>query len=616
MANDIQVPYYKVSSWSMRGRGMRSERMDEFVEQVRSQTDIRNVVQSYVPLKRKGNRYWGCCPFHNEKTPSFSVVPDKGFFYCFGCHAGGNVFKFISMIENVTYFEAIKLQAEKLGIPLPERQRTPEEIAREREISDLRKVNEMARDFFHNCLTMTSYGQAGKAYFAGRGISPETIEEFKLGYAPNAWDKLSTAFSKRGVKQEFLLASGLSAERNNGGGLYDRFRNRVIIPIADERGRVVGFGGRVLDDSKPKYLNTPETILFNKRKLLFGLDRSHRAIQQAGYAIVVEGYMDAISVFGAGVKNVVASLGTAFTVEHCKKLLRYAPDIYFCYDSDEAGQKATIRALSIVRDTGAVVRVIVVPDGKDPDEYIRKHGADAFRQLVQKALPLVEYRLKYVLAHTNVDTLEGKVKALHEMLPVLAGIRETAVRSEYEKKLAQTLLLDEGVVRTELQHFARGTDMEEVVPSRVPIRQVVNKHDNALRRAGRIVIRMVWQDVSLIYHVDSVLPIERIGDPVQREILKFLQDLGSQGQAPDDVTAAEKLSEDAAAELSRALVEDLGGRAETEAYNDSLKVLKKSYLYTLFMEHSRKANELMQAGDAYVEELNEVMRIKNEMDEL
>ena len=395
---------------------MHREDMDEFVEQVTAQSDLLQTVQSYVPLKRKGNRYWGCCPFHGEKTPSFSVVPDKGFFYCFGCHAGGNVFKFLSLIENITYFEAIKLQAEKLGIPMPQRQKTPQEIARDKEIADLRKVNEMARDFYHNCLTLTRLGEPGKAYFTSRAISAETIAEFKLGFAPHAWDKLSTAFLKRGVKQELLLSDGLAAERQNGGGIYDRFRNRIIIPIADERGRVVGFGGRVLDDSTPKYLNTPETVLFNKRRILFGLDRANRAIKQAGYAIVVEGYMDAISVFSAGVKNVVASLGTAFTAEHCKLLLRYAPAIYFCYDSDNAGQKATIRALSIVQGTGATVRVIVVPDGKDPDEYIRKHGAEAFQQLVKKALPLVEYRLQYVLKNFDHDSLEGKVKALHAML--------------------------------------------------------------------------------------------------------------------------------------------------------------------------------------------------------
>ena len=586
--------------------------MEAFVERVSEQTDILRIVQGYVPLKRRGNRYWGCCPFHQEKTASFSVLPDKGFFYCFGCHAGGNAFKFLSLIENISYFDAIKLQAEKLGIPLPERRRSPQEVAREREIQDLRKVNELARDFFHNCLTMTRMGERGKAYFAGRGIRQETIEEFQLGYAPPAWDKLSTAFLKRGIKQEFLLASGLCAERKQGGGLYDRFRGRVIIPIADERGRVVGFGGRVLDDSTPKYLNTPETVLFNKRKLLFGLDRSHRAIQQEGRAIVVEGYMDAISVFDAGVHNVVASLGTAFTPEHAKKLLHYAPEICFCYDSDEAGQKATIRALSIVRDTGARVRVIVVPDGKDPDEFIRKHGADAFRALVEKALPLVEYRLRYVLSHTNYDTLDGKVKALHEMMPVLAGIREAAVRSEYERRLAQTLMLDEGIVRSELRHYR--PEAEEAV--RQPIRKAVAKADTALRKAGRLVIRMAWQDAAVIAHLETIVPLEGIRDPAQREILTFLKAAAEEGRPVDDISAA-TLSDEAAAELSRSLVEDLGGRDETEAYDDSLRVLRKAYLNALYTEHSRKANEYAQNGqhEACLQELNEVNKIKHEMDE-
>lgn len=587
--------------------------MEAFVERVSEQTDILRIVQGYVPLKRRGNRYWGCCPFHQEKTASFSVLPDKGFFYCFGCHAGGNAFKFLSLIENISYFDAIKLQAEKLGIPLPERKRSPQEVARDREIQDLRKVNELARDFFHNCLTMTRMGERGKAYFAARGIRQETIEEFQLGYAPPAWDKLSTAFLKRGIKQEFLLASGLCAERKQGGGLYDRFRGRVIIPIADERGRVVGFGGRVLDDSTPKYLNTPETVLFNKRKLLFGLDRSHRAIQQEGRAIVVEGYMDAISVFDAGVHNVVASLGTAFTPEHAKKLLHYAPEICFCYDSDEAGQKATIRALSIVRDTGARVRVIVVPDGKDPDEFIRKHGADAFRALVEKALPLVEYRLRYVLSHTNYDTLDGKVKALHEMMPVLAGIREAAVRSEYERRLAQTLMLDEGIVRSELRHYRPEAEEAQV---RQPIRKVVAKPDTALRKAGRLVIRMAWQDAAVIAHLETIVPLEGIRDSAQREILTFLKAAAEEGRPVDDISAA-TLSDEAAAELSRSLVEDLGGRDETEAYDDSLRVLHKAYLNALYTEHSRKANEYAQNGqhEACLQELNEVNKIKHEMDE-
>ena len=598
---------------------MHREELDEFVEQVTARTDLLQIVQSYVPLKRKGNRYWGCCPFHGEKTPSFSVVPDKGFFYCFGCHAGGNVFKFLSLIENISYFEAIKLQAEKLGIPLPRRQKSPQEIARDKEIADLRKVNEMARDFFHNCLTLTRLGEPGKAYFASRSISAETIEEFKLGFAPHAWDKLSTAFLKRGVKQELLLSGGLAAERQNGEGVYDRFRNRIIIPIADERGRVVGFGGRVLDDSTPKYLNTPETVLFNKRRILFGLDRAGRAIKQAGYAIVVEGYMDAISVFSAGVKNVVASLGTAFTPEHCKLLLRYAPAIYFCYDSDEAGQKATIRALSIVQGTGASVRVIVVPDGKDPDEYIRKHGAEAFQQLVKKALPLVEYRLQYVLKHFEHDGLEGKVKALHAMLPVLTGIREPAVLGEYIKRLAQALLLDEGIVRDELRRFGHQPLPEDnsSFTQREPIRQAVRHTDTALQRAGRIVIRLAFQDAGILQHFAAMMPLTGIGDRAQREILLALQELAEQGKNSNDTELPNKLSEEAMAELSRAMVEDLGVLSETEAYSNAVRVLRRAYLNMRYVEHSQRAAELDRQGDeAYVAELNQAQKIKDEMEAL
>ena len=597
---------------------MHREDMDEFVEQVTAQSDLLQTVQSYVPLKRKGNRYWGCCPFHGEKTPSFSVVPDKGFFYCFGCHAGGNVFKFLSLIENITYFEAIKLQAEKLGIPMPQRQKTPQEIARDKEIADLRKVNEMARDFYHNCLTLTRLGEPGKAYFTSRAISAETIAEFKLGFAPHAWDKLSTAFLKRGVKQELLLSDGLAAERQNGGGIYDRFRNRIIIPIADERGRVVGFGGRVLDDSTPKYLNTPETVLFNKRRILFGLDRANRAIKQAGYAIVVEGYMDAISVFSAGVKNVVASLGTAFTAEHCKLLLRYAPAIYFCYDSDNAGQKATIRALSIVQGTGATVRVIVVPDGKDPDEYIRKHGAEAFQQLVKKALPLVEYRLQYVLKNFDHDSLEGKVKALHAMLPVLTGIREPAVLGEYIKRLSQALLLDEGIVRDEFRRFGHQPLPEDSgVVQREPIRRAVRRTDTALQRAGRIVIRLAFQDAGILAHFATMVPLNDVSDEPQREILLALQELAAQGKNSNDTEMANKLSETAMAELSRAMVEDLGVLSETEAYSNAVRVLRKAYLNMRYVEHSQRAAELARQGDtAYVAELNQAQKIKSEMEEL
>ena len=613
---------------------MDNAEMDAFVERVEQGSDIVDVVSQYVTLKRKGNRFWGCCPFHQERTPSFSVVPDKGFFYCFGCHAGGNVFKFLSLIENVSYFEAIKLQAEKLGIPMPERHRSEAEKAREQRLKDLLKVNEMARNFFHNCLTMTHMGEVGKAYFAGRGISMETIDEFSLGYAPDAWDKLTKAFTARGVSRDFLLEDGLSMERQ-GGGLYDRFRHRVMIPIADEKGRIVGFGGRVLGDSKPKYLNTKETVLFNKRRLLFGLDRSHQAIRQAGYVIIVEGYMDAISVFDAGVKNVVASLGTSFTAEHCKKLLRYCKRFFFCYDSDEAGQNATIRALSIVRDSGAEVRVIVVPDGKDPDEFIRKHGADAFRALTEQALSIPDYRLGYVLAHTSVDTTEGKMRALRAMLPVIVALSGAAERGELIKKLGATLLIDEGVIREEAAKAARNPRLlqEEqgtVGPRNHPQRQAqaegsvqeppkrpLRRADSALQKAGRIVIRSVWEDATLLTHVASMVPLEELQDEVQRKILLYLRNMQTQGRRFDAANAAEALGDEAAEELSRAVVENEHAGEDVMAYHDSVERLRRAYLTTRYERLSREAAEAGARGDvaAAAAKLKEITEIKKEMDD-
>ena len=597
---------------------MRNEALDEFVEKVRAQSDILSVVSQYVSLKRKGNRYWGCCPFHQEKTPSFSITPDRGLFYCFGCHAGGNVFKFISLAENVTYFEAIKLQAEKLGIPMPQRQKSPEELERDNKRKALYKLNEMARDFFHNCLTLTQLGAPGKAYLAGRDISEDVIKEFHLGFAPNAWDKLTEAFRKRGVDRAQLLEVGLALEsKKDKERVYDRFRNRVMIPIADERGRVVAFGGRVLDGSLPKYLNTSETMIFNKGRLLFGLDRAHRAIQQEGFAIVVEGYMDAISVFGAGVRNVVASLGTSFTREQAKLLMRYARRICFCYDSDDAGQRATVRALSIVAELGAEVRVIVVPDGKDPDEFIRKHGREAFQSLVDKALPLVEYRLRYVLSHTRYDTLDGKVQALREILPVMSSLKDPAGIAEYRKRLAQILMLDEGVIGEEMARYVRMPELRFGGASVQTARKAQPKRDNAVRRAGRIVLRMLWQEPSLLAHVKANLP-DGFPDGIQQEIMGYLENCIERGVSADDISAAEVLSEDAAAELSQALVEETGVQDAEVIYEDSIRVLRKSYLNSLYMRYSREIEEHLTAGRIaeYQEALKAAKGVKTEMDGL
>ena len=589
---------------------MRSAEMDAFVARVRDASDILSVVASYVPLKKKGGNYWGCCPFHSEKTPSFSVAPEKGFFYCFGCHAGGNVFKFISMIENISYFDAIRSQAEKLGIPMPDREKSEKDVEKERKIADLQRMMEMAKSFFHNCLVKTKYGTAGLQYFAGRGIGADVIEEFGLGFAPSAPGKLRDAFKKRGVSERLLLEGGLVAERQN--SVYDKFRNRVMIPIADDRGRVVGFGGRVLGDGQPKYLNSPETLLFNKRRLLFGLDRAKKAIREEGKVILVEGYMDAISLSAAGIKNVVASLGTAFTSEQCRLLLRCTDEICFCYDSDEAGQRATMRALSIVRSTGARARVLIVPDGKDPDEFVRKHGADAFRKLLKEARSIGDFHLEYVQRTNDIRTLDGKNKALKALLPVLKESNPVE-QNEYIQRLRSTLGIDEGIIRQEIAMYHDDGMRAEYRPraERPSVRTV----DDAVRRAGRALLRGAWHDPGVAVMVVAEMGEEPFPYPLHEKLLRYLAECAETGHSPSEEVIEETLGAEAEEEISHALIEEVPEKKDS--YEACLRVLLLAQLRKAFEESRLRADAMEREGNSnFLQELSKSQRIKQRIDEL
>lgn len=595
---------------------------DDFVEQVRSASDILSVISGYVHLKKRGNRYWGCCPFHSEKTPSFSVIPDQGFFYCFGCHAGGNVFKFISMIENISYYEAIKLQAQRLNIPIPAYRRNPQELAREKERKSLLQVHELAASFFHSCLTRTALGAAGRAYFKRRNISDATIEKFKLGFAPNMWDKLCTSFAKRGIPSELLAKSGLVTIKDSG-GCYDRFRNRVIIPIADEYGHICGFGGRVITDrDSPKYLNSPETLIFNKRYLLFGLDKAQKAIKARGFSIVVEGYMDAITLHSHGIDNAVASLGTSFTQQQCRKLMRFSPHIYFCYDSDSAGQAATMRALAIASSSGAVVRVLSVPDGKDPDEFLQKHDAQAFYGLIDKALPLMEFQLQYVLKTTDRSTLEGKLSAVSRLMPLLANITNTVERNEYIIRLSSVLGIDEGVVRSDLQRYkpAELRQNYQNAPSSAQTnmrRPAPAEQGGALTRAGRWLIKKAWREYGLLDYILNLIPAEAFPNKLHAEIFSYMQKTAAAGQPFTDTSAADVLNDEAYAELSHCLVDDITAEDDMKFTEDCLKSLRRCYLNASYEKHRLTADELQRRGDRrFIEELRLSQQIRTELDKL
>ncbi len=426
----------------------------ELIQRIKDSVDIVDLIGSYTPLTKKGNRYWACCPFHHEKTPSFAVSRDKGFYYCFGCHASGNVFTFLEKMENLSFVESVERLAELTHIELPREEMTPEERQREADRSLMYETTELAANYFHNCLTKTRMGEAGLAYFAKRHLSPETIEAFKLGFAPPQWDKLFRDFTeKKHTAPRILQKTGLVGCSN--GRYFDMFRNRCMFPILDLKGKTVAFGGRVMDDSKPKYLNSPETPIFNKRRLLFALYQALPAIRKKRQVIMVEGYMDAISLHAHGVTNVVASLGTAFTVEQARLLKRYADEIIFSYDMDAAGQNATRRALEIAGPVGLKIRVARVGEGKDPDEFVNLHGGEAYLEAVREAQPAYDYLLSSLLRQYDPASLEGQQKILESMFSVLAAKNDSFLLNSFITKMARAMRADEGLIRSEASRYIR-----------------------------------------------------------------------------------------------------------------------------------------------------------------
>lgn len=362
----------------------------QWLDELLSKNDITDVVSSYVELKPKGRRLWGCCPLHGEKTPSFSVSPDKQLFYCFGCHAGGSVIQFVMNMEHLTYPEAVRFLAERAHMSMPEEVNDAEMQKKRAYRRRLQEANRLAARFF--CMELLGErGGPGRAYAQKRGLNKEILLRFGIGYAPESWDNLRNHLMEQGYTQKELEDAGLLAVNREKGRSYDAYRNRLIFPIQGIDGQVLGFGGRVLDDSKPKYINTGDTPLYNKRNNLYGLHLLKG--EKLSDIVMVEGYMDVIGLYKAGVKNAVASLGTALTVQQARLLKRYVQQVYIAYDGDSAGQNATLRGLDILSAEGLSVRVIVFPDDLDPDEFTAKYGREGFEELKSHSLTLSEFKL-------------------------------------------------------------------------------------------------------------------------------------------------------------------------------------------------------------------------------
>jgi len=425
---------------------------EEKISEILNTSDIVDVISESVILKKAGTNYFGLCPFHSEKTPSFSVNPGKQIFHCFGCSAGGNVLSYLIKYHGISFPEAVKMAARKYNIEIDNSTVNPS-VKKELEIKEgLFRINQTVMGYYHDFLKKSQQAESARNYLNKRRISEDIIQEFKLGFSPESWDTIVRFFKKNKVSNKNATQSGLVLERKQKQGLYDRFRNRIIFPIFDINMQVAGFGGRVMDDGMPKYLNSPETPVYFKGRILYGLHMAKQFCRQQGFVYIVEGYFDFLSLYQQGIKNVVASLGTALTSDHVRVLKGYATKMVLEFDSDTAGINAAKRSIKIFLQEGVDIRILVLPDGNDPDSYVVTHGREAFIELASNAKTVMQFLLK-VSIDTHGFSVEGRIKILEDMKQHLILIQDSALRSLHVKDLAETLKIDEKAVLEKVKEY-------------------------------------------------------------------------------------------------------------------------------------------------------------------
>ena len=466
------------------------------VEKVKQAADIVKIVGEYVPLRKAGVNMVGLCPFHSEKTPSFSVHPTRQIFHCFGCGEGGDVFKFVMMVENVTFPEALHQLAEKTGIRL--QRHTLEKEAddpRARERAALYQLHEEAGKFFAEQMSATGEGRAARAYLADRGLTGSVMSRFGLGYAPSSGQALTRYLAESAVPPRAIELSGLLVAESGTGGksrTYDRFRRRIIFPITNDRGKVIAFAGRTLggaDASAPKYLNSPETPIYSKSRVLYNLSRAGQAIRKAEYAVLVEGYMDSIALASAGIENVVASCGTSLTENQVRLLGRFARRVVVNFDPDAAGVRATERSLDLLLEGGFEVKVLELPDGLDPDGFLRQKGEAAYREELGRAPSYLDYLTDRAAREHNLENPEGKVAAVNAVLPRLARIPNRILRAETARRVAEGLRVEEKLILEEIDRAAR--------ERRPEVKVSVAKIDVEVSLAERQLVQILLEDAEL-----------------------------------------------------------------------------------------------------------------------
>lgn len=584
---------------------------EELVEEIRERNDIVEVIGTYVKLQKKGSSYFGLCPFHNEKSPSFSVSPDKQMYYCFGCGAGGNVFTFIMEYENYSFPEALKYLADRVGIKLPEREYSEEEKRQQDLRMQVLEINKMAANYFYYQLRTESGAQAMQ-YLKSRQLDDETIKRFALGYSSKYSSNLYQYFKSKKISDELLKESGLfNVDEKN--GMYDKFWNRVIFPILDVNNRVIGFGGRVMGDGKPKYLNSPETIVFDKSRNLYGLNIARTARKK--YLLVCEGYMDVISMHQAGFTNAVASLGTALTSGHASLLKRYTQEVLLLYDSDEAGVRAALRAIPILREAGVNSRVVNLRPYKDPDEFIKNLGAEAFEERLEQASDSFMFRVSIAESEFPMEEPQGQNRFFERCAEMLLELKDELERNLYIEAIVKKYRGQYGIsvedLRKRVNTLAlKGTPAERrIQPKKSQEGAPKKKKDSASDQAQKLMLTWIVTYPKIFDKVAQYLTPEDFVVPLYREVAQMLFSQREEGEVNparllNSFTDSEEQRE--VASLFNATIHLETPKEQDQAFADTLLRIKTESL----AERNRNWNPTDMAG------FQEIIKAKKELEEL
>lgn len=503
---------------------------DEIIDEVRQTNDIVDIISQYVHLKRSGRNFFGLCPFHNEKSPSFSVSPDKQIFHCFGCGVGGNVFTFLTKIEGISFVEAVQTLAERSNIQLPTLDNKGDS-AKELLKSKVYKVNEFTANYYHQNLYQPE-SKVAQEYIKQRKLTNETLKSFQIGFS-GKFDELYRELKKQGFEEPEILESGL-VNRNEKGQYIDRYRNRLMFPICDARGRVIAFGGRVLDDSKPKYINSPENVVYSKGRNLFGLNVAKKG--NIKEILIVEGYMDVISLHQRGITNVVAPLGTALTQQQGWLLRKNSEKIILSFDSDEAGLTAKIRALDILQGMGCDIRILQIDGAKDPDEYIIKYGNARFKNIMEKALSVIEFKVKVLKQNLNLENVNDKIKFLNEIAKLIAKVDNTMEKEVYIERIAKEYEISKEAIYAEVNKLTyTGRKSEKVLEKNKPvIAKKVEDHQisQALKKRENTVISILLTgDITIFEVIKQNLKKEDFKDEINKKIIEKLYEEFEKGNS-------------------------------------------------------------------------------------